>query len=293
MNSPFSNSITFKKELKIDDQEFAHLRDFIYEKSGIYIGDNRKYLLENRLGNRLKAHNLKSFKEYFYFLRYDSQRNEELAKLFEVITTNETSFFRNPPQIKIFQDQILKDLINAKKARKDKRLTIWSAGCSTGEEPYTLSIVLHEVLQQEMGSWQVKIIANDLSNAVISAARRGIYTQYALRTTPPEILKKYFVEESPGKFRVLDKVKDLVHFGQINLSDRFQLKKVERSDVIFCRNVIIYFDDEMKKNVINSFYDNLVPGGYLFIGHSESLHNISRAFKPLHYPGSIVYLKEK
>ncbi|WP_291323536.1 protein-glutamate O-methyltransferase CheR [Desulfonatronospira sp.] len=293
MNSPFPKNITFKKELKINDQEFKQLRDFIYEKSGIYIGDNRKYLLENRLGNRLKAHNLKSFGEYFYFLRYDAQRNEELTKLFEVITTNETSFFRNPPQIKVFQEQILRDLVKTKKAKGDKRIHVWSAGCSTGEEPYTLSIVLHEAMNYEMSSWKIKISAHDLSNAVLSAAKRGIYSHYALRSTPPEIVKKYFLEESPGMFRVQDKVKELVHFGQINLSDRFQLKKVERSDVIFCRNVIIYFDEDMKKNVINSFYDNLLPGGYMFIGHSESLHNISRAFKPMHYPGSIVYLKEK
>lgn len=292
MSSLFPKHITFKKEFKIDDQEFRQLRDFIYEHSGIYIGDNRKYLLENRLANRIKALNLKSFGEYLYFLRYDPQRQEELVKLFEVVTTNETSFFRNNPQIRVFQDTILKEILEAKRAKRDKNLHIWSAGCSTGEEPYTISIVLHEVLKHELSSWNIKITANDLSQAVLMSAKRGVYTQYTLRTTPPDILQKYFVEEEQGKYRVADKVKELVEFGQINLSDRYQLKKVPRSDVIFCRNVIIYFDDEMKKNVINSFYDNLLPGGYLFIGHSESLHSISRAFKPVHYPGTIVYRKE-
>ncbi|WP_045215080.1 CheR family methyltransferase [Desulfonatronovibrio magnus] len=292
MSASFSKSITLKKDFKIQDDEFLQLRDFIYKQSGIYIGDNRKYLLENRLANRLKEHNLKSFGEYFYFLRYDVNRKIELNKLFEVITTNETSFFRNPPQIKVFQDIILKELIQTKRSKAQKYMHIWSAGCSTGEEPYTMSIVLHELLGSELPLWRIRITANDLSQSVLAAARRGIYSQYALRTTPPEIVRKYFNEEKPGRFVVQDSVKQLVDFGQINLSDRFQLKKVPRSDIVFCRNVVIYFDDEMKKNVINSFYDNLLPGGYLFIGHSESLHNISRAFRPIHHPGALVYLKE-
>lgn len=292
MSSPFSKSITLRKDLKIQDDEFIQLRDFIYRQSGIYIGDNRKYLLENRLANRLKENNLKSFGEYYYYLCYDPNRKSELRKLFEVITTNETSFFRNPPQIKVFQDIILKKLIEEKRSKFQKVLNIWSAGCSTGEEPYTMSIVLHELLKEELPLWKIRITANDLSSGVLAAAARGVYSKYSLRTTPPEIVKKYFDEDSPGRFIIQDRVKKLVEFGQINLSDRFQLKRVPRSDIIFCRNVIIYFDDEVKKNVISSFYDNLLTGGYLFIGHSESLHNITRAFRPVHHPGSIIYLKE-
>lgn len=292
MSSPFSKSISLRQELKIQDDEFIQLRDFIYQQSGIYIGDNRKYLLENRLANRLKEHNLKSFGEYYYFLRYDPGRKHELTRLFEVITTNETSFFRNPPQIKVFEQKILSQLISEKRTKSQKNLNIWSAGCSTGEEPYTISIVLHELLKNELPMWRIRITANDLSAGVLEAAKRGIYSQYSLRTTPPQIVKNYFDEESPGRFVVQDRVKKIVDFSQINLSDRMQLKRVPRSDIVFCRNVIIYFDDEMKKNVISSFYDNLLPGGFLFIGHSESLHNISRAFRPIHHPGAIVYLKE-
>jgi chemotaxis protein methyltransferase CheR len=289
----FSKSITLRQDLKITDEEFRLLRDFIYAQSGIHIRENRKYLLENRLANRLKELNLKNFGEYYYFLKYDPGRKQELAKLFEVITTNETSFFRNPPQLSIFQDKILPDILDKQRKSKDKSLRIWSAGCSTGEEPYTLAIILFEVLGWEISQWNIKITANDLSPAVIKSAERGIYTKYTLRTTPEEIKKRYFQEEGPGKYKLDPKVKNLVRFGQLNLSDRFQIKNIERSHVIFCRNVIIYFDDEMKKNVINSFYDNLLPGGYLFIGHSESLHNISRAFTPLHHPGAIVYRKSE
>lgn len=291
MSSLFSKTISLRKELKISDSEFVQLRDFIYKQSGIYIADNRKYLLENRLANRLKELNLKSFAEYYNFLQYDTGKLQELNRLFEVVTTNETSFYRNPPQLQVFQDRVLKEVIEKQRKLGTKKLRIWSAGCSTGEEPYTLGIILHEVLKAEIVAWDIRITANDLSEAVLTAARAGIYNDYTLRTTPKELVARYFTEEA-GKFRIKPEVKRLVTFGQINLSDKLMLKRVDRSQIVFCRNVIIYFDDEMKKNVIGTFYDNLLPGGYMLIGHSESLHNISRAFKPKHYPGAIVYQKE-
>ncbi len=290
MSSLFSNSITLRKEQKISDEEFVQLRDFIYQQCGIYIAENRKYLVENRLSNRLKELNLKSFGEYYYFLRYDANKRTELNRLFEVVTTNETSFYRNPPQLQIFQEHVLKTTLNDLRAKGQKRLRIWSAGCSTGEEPYTMAIILHEVLKTELASWDIKITANDLSEAVLASARRGVYSDYALRTTPKEIIDRYFIKEGT-QFKVDPKLKQMVNFGQINLSDRMGLKRVERSHIVFCRNVIIYFDDEMKKQVIGSFYDNLLQGGYLLIGHSESLHNITRAFKPEHHTGAIIYRK--
>ncbi len=241
--------------------------------------------------NRLKDLNLKTFGEYYYYLRYDSDKAAELNRLFQVITTNETSFFRNPPQLNVFRDQVLKKVLEKQRAAGQKKLRIWSAGCSTGDEPYTLSIIIHEVLQSEVKAWDIKITANDLSEAVLAAARQGIYSEYSLRTTPKEIIPKYFEKEG-NVYRVKNDVKRLVSFGRINLNDSLQLKMVEHSHIVFCRNVIIYFDDPMKKHVINAFYDNLLPGGYLIIGHSESLHNISRAFKPEHYTGAIIYSKQ-
>lgn len=292
MTSLFSKTISLRKDLKISDGEFTQLRDYIYAQSGIYVADNRKYLVENRLAARLKELNLKSFAEYHAFLQYDAGRRQELNRLFEVITTNETSFYRNPPQLKVFQDMVLRDVLERLKAARQRRLRIWSAGCSTGEEPYTIAIILHEVLRSEIAAWDIRITANDLSEAVLAQAREAVYTDYALRTTPKEIVARYFNQDGAA-FKLRPEVKRLVSFGQINLSDRMQLRRVERSHIVFCRNVIIYFDDEMKKNVINAFYDNLLPGGYLLIGHSESLHNISRAFRPKHYPGAIIYSKEE
>jgi chemotaxis protein methyltransferase CheR len=291
MSSLFSKTISLGKELKITDQEFSNLRDFIYAECGIYIADNRKYLLENRLGNRLKKLNLKNFDEYYNLLRFDPAKGAEMKKLFEVITTNETSFYRNPPQLKVFQEEVLPHVLDSCR-KKGRRLRLWSAGCSTGEEPYTISIILREMLKAELASWDIRITANDLSERVLESARRGVYNDYTLRTTPEEIVARYFDRDN-GQNKIKPDVKRLVSFGQINLKDRMQLRRVERSQIVFCRNVIIYFDDEMKKRVINAFYDNLLPGGYLVIGHSESLHNITRAFKPIHYPGAIIYQKEE
>jgi chemotaxis protein methyltransferase CheR len=291
MSSLFSKTITLERETRIDDEAFRNLRGFIYEQSGIFIGDNRKYLLENRLANRLRELNLKNFNEYYYFLKFDPDRKKELSKLFEVITTNETSFFRNPPQIAVFQEKVLPEILESQRATRT--LHIWSAGCSTGEEPYTLAIVCHEVLGNAIASWNIRITANDLSDAVLHAARRGVYTEYSLRTTPPQIIAKYFHSEGGGRFRIKEDVQRLVHFGQINLSDRLQVRRVERSHVVFCRNVIIYFDDDMKRRVLSGLYDNLLPGGYLFLGHSESVHNLSRAFRPVQHPSCIIYQKER
>lgn len=290
MSSLFSKTISLRKELKISDLEFTQLRDFIYDQAGIFIAGNRKYLLENRLANRLKELNLKNFGEYYSYLQYDSGKKAELNKLFEVITTNETSFYRNPPQLKVFQTKVLPAILDEQRKKRRKRLRIWSAGCSTGEEPYTLSMIIHDVLGSELSNWDIKITANDLSERVLKSARRAVYSEYALRTTPKEIITKYF-DKDGKQYKVKPKIKQLVSFGQINLSDRMQVRRVERSEIVFCRNVIIYFDEAMKKKVINAYYDNLVPGGYLIIGHSESLHNITRAFKPVHHPGAIIYQK--
>ncbi len=291
MSTLFSKSSPLSRDLKVTDEEFVQLRNFIYEQSGIFIAENRKYLVENRLSTRIKALNLKSFGEYYYYLRFDKDRKNELTKLFEVITTNETSFYRNPPQLKVFQEVVLTNTLAELRKKGQRRLRIWSAGCSTGEEPYTLAMILHEVLKTEILTWDIKITANDLSEAVLAAARRGLYSDYALRTTPKEIVAKYFIKKE-NVYEVDPKLKRLITFAPINLSDRVALKRNERSHIIFCRNVIIYFDDEMKRQVIESFYDNLLPGGCMLIGHSESLHNISRTFKPEHHAGTIVYRRQ-
>jgi len=291
LHPPLPPLPSFHRDMKISDEEFRQLRDFIYEQCGIYIGENRKYLIENRLAIRIKDLNLTSYGEYYNFLRFDSNKRAELTKLFEVVTTNETSFYRNPPQLEVFQNVVLQGAIDALRKQGKKQLRIWSAGCSTGEEPYTIAIILHELLRQEVLAWDVKITASDLSEAALAGARRGVYSEYALRTTPKDIITKYFSRDAEGNYKIDPRLKHLVAFGALNLNDKLQLARVERSHIVFCRNVIIYFDDDMKRRVISAFYDNLLPDGAMLIGHSESLHNISRAFKPEHHKGTIVYRK--
>lgn len=286
------SSLTLRKNPKITDAEFNQLRDFIYDKTGISIPEKRKYLLENRLGSRLKELGLSSYKDYYDFLRLDRNRTKEMEKLCEKVTTNETSFFRDIKQLTVFKDHILREMLKIQEEKGRKELHIWSAGCSSGEEPYTLAIMLHEVLGMSIIGWRIRITANDLSPAVLAKARKGVYTDYALRTTPKGMILKYFDKIGDDEYKIKPKVQKLVTFGPINLSDRMQLKRVPKSQIVFCRNVIIYFDDPMKKQVVSSFYDNLHPGGYLFLGHSESIHKLSTAFKPVFKPGGITYFKE-
>ncbi len=278
------------KDVKITPQEFTNLRDFIYTRSGIDVPPSRKYLFENRLSSRLRELKLDSFAAYLQHLQSSPHRVQEETKLFELVTTNETSFFRNPPQLDIFQKQVLPELLERKRAKRNQSLHIWSAGCSSGEEPYTLGIILHEALKGELARWRVTISAHDISEAVLKTARAGIYSAYALRTTPKAIVQSYF-EPHEESFRIRPEVQRLVRFGKINLNDGAQLRRVERADFIFCRNVIIYFDKAMKQRVIQAFEERLEPGGYLFIGHSETLHAIEQSFEVKSFGGSMVYRK--
>ncbi|MFW5486992.1 MAG: CheR family methyltransferase [Desulfovibrio sp.] len=291
MTTPSFASLSLRQTPKISDTEFKDFQEFIYSQTGIDIPLKRKYLIENRLGKRLNELKLKSFGEYYKYLRYSANKDKELDFLFEKITTNETSFFRDQRQLDVFRDFVLADWIKQQTAANKKELNIWSAGCSSGEEPYTLSMILHEVLKMSIIGWKINITANDLSPAMIIKARRGLYSKYAFKTTPADIVKRYFTEDKGG-YKIHPKVQKLCSFGLINLNDPAAAKRVPKSQIIFCRNVIIYFDDEMKKRVLKAFYDNLVPGGYLILGHSESIHKLTRAFKPIVKIGGIIYQKQ-
>lgn len=274
-------------ELGLED--FTIIRDFIHEKCGIFFAENKKYLLENRLFKRMSTLGLKSFRDYFYQVKYDTSL-KEFNMLMNLVTTNETSFYRNPPQLLCFQDEVLPQILESKCRAGKKRLRIWSAGCSTGEEPYTISMIILDVLGDNHG-WNVEIIANDISENVLQAARKAQYSEMALRTTPPEIIKKYFRREET-KYAVVENVKRQVNFSHLNLADRRRMALMNEVDFVFCRNVMIYFSDEIKRQVVRGFYNSLLPGGYMFIGHAESLHGISRAFNLEYFKNGLVYHKE-
>jgi chemotaxis protein methyltransferase CheR len=277
-----------EKTIPLPEDVFRLLRDFIHDYCGIFFDDSSKFLLERRLSRRLEQHHLKSFEEYYHFLRYDRKREEELTVLVDNLTTNETYFFRENPQLRAFAEEILPEL--RERLADRKALRIWSAGCSTGEEPYTIAMLLFES-GDWWRTWQVEILGSDINQRVLHTARKGLYKKSAHRVTSPEMLAKYFIEEEKGDYRIVDKVKELVSFSSLNLLDPLKANLISNMDIIFCRNVIIYFDKEAKKKVIESFSNKLREGGYLLLGHSESLINISNAFVLRTLKNDMVYQK--
>ena len=271
----------------ISDEVFKQFRDFIYEKSGIFIPDNKKYFLENRLGRRIQELNLKGYEDYLYNLRYNSDHHE-LQRLFDLITTNETFFFREPQQFEVFRGELLNQIAaqNSKTGRRD--IKIWSAASSTGEEAYTVSIVLLEKV--ELGGFKKDIFASDISESVLASARAGVYGSYAIRNVPSAYLNKYF-KNTDQQYSLSNAVKSMVKFSKVNLVEEKDVRMIRGVDVIFCRNVLIYFDDKARQKVVSHLYDALRPGGYLIVGTSESLHNLTRAFRPVVINKVIIYQK--
>lgn len=281
--------MTTAATVPLTDAQFDRLRTMIASFSGLKYGDNKRYLLENRLQQRLEARSLKNFDEYLTFLERDPRRQEELTFLFNQITTNETSFYRNGPQISAFQYTVLPELLDAKRKLRQRRLRIWSAGCSSGEEPYTLAIVACEVLGAEISEWRVEIIGNDISADMLEKAKVAEYGEYAMRATPLAVREKYFTAGTDGNWRLSPSVKKLVKFGFLNLSDDAAMKAVPQMDFVFCRNVLIYFDQDMKRRIVGHLHDALAPGGWLFIGHGESLASIHDTLELVQLRGAVAY----
>lgn len=274
---------------ELTEEEFQLIRDFIYEKSGNFFRPNKAYYLKNRLLKRMVALNCKTFQDYYYRLKYDTTQRE-FNNLMNILTVNETSFFRNPHHLKAFESEILPELVARKSRKNEKTLSLWSAGCSSGEEPYTLALIMLETMTFA-NLWNIEIIANDISERVLYSARKGVYGKVTLRNTDRKYLDKYFTN-SNGSYAIRSEIKRLVSFGYLNLTDFHRAKAIKNIDIIFCRNVLIYFGPEARKRIVDNFYDSLNPGGYLFIGHSESLHGVSKAFKLAYFNNAVVYKKE-
>ncbi len=282
--------ITAEADIQISQEEFTLIRDFIHERSGIYFAESKMYLIKNRLMKRMSELEIKTVRDYFYHVKYDVSQ-KEFNRLMDLITTNETSFYRNEPQLLSFSDEVLPQIIKEKLASSEqKSIRIWSAGCSTGEEPYTLAMILLNKLMTTAG-WNIEIIANDISEEVLQKARLGEYTGITLRNVRPDLLARYFTKAGEV-YRVKPEVKSFVKFSHMNLNDPRKISLVGNFDVIFCRNVMIYFSDEVKKELVRRFFSTLKPGGYFYIGHSETLHGISKAFKLVYFKNALVYQKE-
>lgn len=274
---------------RLSDETFALLRDIVYKRSGIFFPENKKYLLETRLARRLELKDLKTFEDYYYFLLYDADKEREIQGLCNSVVTNETSFFRDGPQLEAFRKGVVARVIEEKAKKSDRNIRIWSAACSTGEEPLTISMMLHEDGVLTRG-WNVDILGSDISDNVLKTAAAGVYEKYSLRNTPEEYIRKYFTGNGDA-YSVNAKARGLVRYKKINLVNSSETRMIRGMDIVFCRNVLIYFDDASKKKAISHLYDSMEKGGYLLVGFSESLHSVTRLFRPVSVERSVVYKK--
>jgi len=278
-------------DLSLNDMEFFELRDFILHLTGIYFPESKRYFIESRVRPRIETLGLRSYADYLNYLKYSPLRSREIEILFRLITINETYFFRDDEQIRMIEEGILPELIGSKPKNGFRTLRIWSAGCSTGEEPYTIAMIFLEKIKPKFPDVKVEIIGTDINTAVLEVARKGVYGQYSMRYVPENYLRRYF-EIDGDRFHLKDEVKRLVRFEQVNLVDRFKMVLMKNFDLVLLRNVLIYFSEDVKREVVALIYDSLNRGGYLVVGYSETLRNLTKAFKPVYFNRAVAYKKE-
>lgn len=262
---------------ELSDREFTLFSRLVLEKAGINLHEGKKELVRSRLSRRLRAKKMDRFKDYYKFLLAD-ESGEELIHMLDAISTNLTSFFREPKHFDFLEKTALPTVLAGKKTRI-KQINIWSAGCSSGEEPYTLSICLHE-FAEKVSDLDIRILATDISTKVLTTAANGVYHKSQIQTIPPIVLRKYFQrgrDRWNEHFRLKPFVRNTIQFQRLNLMEPFPFNN--KFQIIFCRNVMIYFDKTVQNKLVNKYYDCLEPGGYLFIGHSESLMGTEHRFK--------------
>jgi len=276
------------QKIKMSDEQFKRMAKIIYDRSGIHFPDTKKYIIESRLSHRVTDLEMEDFDQYISYLTMGPYQTEEFQEMFNRITINETSFFRNDAQLDVFESQILPGLLEARSSTK--RLRIWSAACSTGEEPFTLAMLLHRTLGVRLSDWRIEILGTDISEKALGVAQAGKYNTYAVRTTPSLMKDRYFKPDGRD-FILDDTIRSMVNFEKHNLKDTMAARRHGKWDVIFCRNVLIYFDDNMKAGVLDMFNNQLSPDATLFIGHSERIKGLTDHFTQLQIPQGFCYQK--
>ncbi|MBN2329523.1 MAG: protein-glutamate O-methyltransferase [Candidatus Omnitrophica bacterium] len=268
----------------MNDRDFDALRQLVYEQCAIDIRPHKKQLMINRLTKRLRLLGLPSFTQYVDYLCNDRHREQELVHLIDAITTNKTDFFRESKHFSFLEEVAAPEIIR-RAGRSERRLRIWSAACSSGEEPYSITICLNEMLQRHPG-WSFEILASDISEAILQQAAGGIYDASKVAPIPMNLLRKYFLR-GHNRFKIKPQAARSVNFQKINLKSDFH-RSLSNMDAIFCRNVLIYFDRTTQADIIQKCWHVLRPGGYLFLGHSETLQGMKTDF---HYRLPAVYQK--
>ena len=270
---------------KMSAEQFRLLKDLLQKVSGVSLREDLKFVAERRLWPRLEALGVKDFGGYYRLLRFDARAKEELELAVDALVPHETYFFREPVQLGSFESELLPRL--HKDRILEKRLRLWSAGCSTGEEPYTLSMLVLE--SGLFDGWDIEILGSDLSRHALSRARKAEYGASAMRSTSDERKERFFEPLPEGRFKVRDAVRSRVSFAHVNLIDEGGVALLPQMDVIFCRNVLIYFDAAARLQVVQSFRERLVLGGYLLLGHSEVLHTLGSGFELVQLEGDLLY----
>lgn len=269
--------------LSMTDQEFTTLTNFIHQKFGINLSQKR-VLIEGRMSALLQKRGITTFDEYMKILFADTT-GAEMTTLLNKLTTNHTYFMRETEHFKFLESDVLPYF--ERMHERDKSLRIWSAGCSSGQEPYNISMLLNEYFGPRRSAWRIQLLATDISMNVLTQAHAGVYPAEITNQVPPAWAAKYFTKLPSGEYQVVDFIRSTVDFRTLNLMDPFRFSKP--FDLIFCRNVMIYFDGPTKERLVSKFYDWTAPGGYLFIGHSENINKDKSAYR---FVKPAIYKKE-
>ncbi len=272
---------------QISEEDFLKFREFFYRKTGIYFEESKRYFVDKRLVERLAATGTASFREYFVNLRFDT-RGAELQQLVNVMTVNETYFFREEYQFKCMVTSLLPEI--ARNKRPGEPIRIWSIPSSSGEEPYSICLYLLEHWP-DIANYDVEIVASDIDTDILAQAKQGIYSQRSVQNLPAALLQKYFKKTRTGDWQISNDLREAVDFTQCNLSDPLSARAYHHFDLIFCRNLLIYFDDVSRRGAADVFYNALNPGGFICLGHSESMSRISSVFRIRKFADAIVYQK--
>lgn len=270
----------------LTSEELNKLAEFLYRRTGMVFNEAKRYYIERRIAERMSATSSRSFTDYFALLRGDTRN--EVESLINAFTVNETYFYREDHQLACLTTDLLEERVAAK--RPGDTIRIWSAPCSTGEEPYSIAIWLLENWK-DVDTYDIEIVGSDIDTNVLEAAAEGIFGKRALMRLPAQLIERYFHELDNERWQIIDDLRQSVRLSRVNLVDTKQTRAQGRFDVIFCRNVLIYFDDESRRIAAENLFDNLLPGGFICLGHTESMSRISPLFEVCRYSGAIVYRK--
>lgn len=271
-------------ESPLSEADFERIRELVYAKTGMRFDTSKRAYVEKRVAERLRATEERTMAQYLVRLRFDGT-GKEMQELVNLLTVNETYFFREDYQLKCLTNSLLPELIQSG-ARKTLR--IWSLPCATGEEAYTLALQLLERFPQ-VDDYEIEIIGSDIDTRVLEAAERGLYSERSLQYVSAALRQRYFEQRASDSWQVCSGLRDSVSFVRCNIVDRLQMMKMGAFDVVFCRNLLIYFDDVSRRSAVENIYEALTPGGFVCLGHSESMSRISGIFKVRKFEDGIVY----